>query len=108
MIRLKEFKSEEAKDFLIHKFKLDASHEEFLDQILNRSSGNPFFLESIVHDLIEEGTLIKLEDGTLSPSDKTRDIQISNTLNDVLLARVDRLQEREKIVLKTACNRSFD
>ncbi|UOG60287.1 adenylate/guanylate cyclase domain-containing protein [Leptospira noguchii] len=102
LIRLKEFKPEEAKDFLIHKFKLDTSQEEFLDQILNRSSGNPFFLESIVHNLIEEGTLIKLEDGTLSPSDKTRDIQIPNTLNDVLLARVDRLQEREKIVLKTA------
>ncbi|EMJ97588.1 AAA family ATPase [Leptospira alstonii] len=102
LIRLKEFKPEEAKDFLIHKFKMDTSQEEFLDQILNRSSGNPFFLESIVHNLIEEGTLKKLEDGTLSTSDKTRDIQIPNTLNDVLLARVDRLQEREKIVLKTA------
>ncbi|MDI7236467.1 AAA family ATPase [Leptospira santarosai] len=102
LIRLKEFKPEEARDFLIHKFKLDTSQEEFLDQILNRSGGNPFFLESIVHNLIEEGTLKKLEDGTLSPSDKSRDIQIPNTLNDVLLARVDRLQEREKIVLKTA------
>ncbi|TGK29973.1 adenylate/guanylate cyclase domain-containing protein [Leptospira yasudae] len=102
LIRLKEFKPEEAKDFLIHKFHMDTSQEEFLDQILNRSSGNPFFLESIVHNLIEEGTLKKLEDGTLSPSDKTRDIQIPNTLNDVLLARVDRLAEREKIVLKTA------
>lgn len=102
LIRLKEFKPEEAKDFLIHKFQMDTSQEEFLDQILNRSSGNPFFLESIVHNLIEEGTLKKLENGTLSPSDKTRDIQIPNTLNDVLLARVDRLQEREKIVIKTA------
>ncbi|AMX70041.1 adenylate cyclase [Leptospira borgpetersenii serovar Hardjo] len=102
LIRLKEFKPEEARDFLIHKFKLDTSQEEFLDQILNRSGGNPFFLESIVHNLIEEGTLKKLENGTFSPSDKSRDIQIPNTLNDVLLARVDRLQESEKIVLKTA------
>ncbi|PJZ51909.1 adenylate/guanylate cyclase domain-containing protein [Leptospira adleri] len=102
LIRLKEFKPEEARDFLVHKFKMDTSQEEFLDQILNRSSGNPFFLESIVHNLIEEGTLKKLENGTLSPSETTRDIQIPNTLNDVLLARVDRLQEREKIVLKTA------
>ncbi|TGK36041.1 adenylate cyclase [Leptospira gomenensis] len=102
LIRLKEFKPEEARDFLIHKFQMDRNQDEFMDQILTRSSGNPFFLESIVHNLIEEGTLKRLEDGTLSPADTNRDIQIPNTLNDVLLARVDRLQEREKIVLKTA------
>nr|WP_039948566.1 adenylate/guanylate cyclase domain-containing protein [Leptospira fainei] len=99
-IILREFTIEEAKEFLLRKFHLESGG--FIDKILVQSNGNPFFLESIVHNLIEEGALINSENGNLYPVKSDAEINIPNSLNDVLLARVDRLDEQEKIVLKTA------
>ena len=71
--------------------------------ILKRAGGNPFFLEEIVRSLIEVGAVAQ-EPGTgrwyatkLSDS-----LQLPDTIQGVIMARVDRLAEEVKSVLRTA------
>lgn len=77
--------------------------EQLKSHILERAEGNPFYLEEILRSLIDEG-IIAQEQATgrwLATRDVT-DIAIPDTLQGVLLARIDRLQEETKRVLQMA------
>ena len=60
-------------------------------RILERAGGNPFFLEEIVLHLMEE-----------HPGPEIEDVQIPDTVQGVLAARMDLLPASEKRVLQTA------
>jgi class 3 adenylate cyclase len=60
-------------------------------RILERAGGNPFFLEEIVLHLMEE-----------HPGPEIEDVQIPDTVQGVLAARMDLLPPSEKRVLQTA------
>jgi len=66
-----------------------------------RTSGNPFFTEEVTQTLIESGHL----EGTrgayrlVTPIDR---LEVPATVQAVLAARIDRLEEREKHVLQVA------
>jgi tetratricopeptide (TPR) repeat protein len=78
--------------------------------ILSRAGGNPFFLEEIVRSLIEIGSITQ-ETGTgrWHATDLSEDLQLPDTIQGVIMARVDRLAEEVKGVLRTASvvGRSF-
>jgi class 3 adenylate cyclase/tetratricopeptide (TPR) repeat protein len=66
-----------------------------------RTGGNPFFIEEAVQSLVESGVL----DGVRGAYRLTRavhEVAIPATVQAVLAARIDRLGEREKVVLETA------
>jgi len=73
------------------------------DQIVARADGNPFFIEEVVRSLIDEGAIIKTDTG-FNVSDKIKNIVIPTTINDVLIARIDRLEERTRELIKVAIN----
>jgi class 3 adenylate cyclase len=64
-------------------------------RILERAEGNPFFLEEIVRGLIDQG-LLSHEDGRWYASD------IPDTVQGVILARLDLLSPAEKRVAQQA------
>ena len=71
---------------------LDSGYpDEVEDFLLCRSGGNPFFLEELVLDLIEAGTLEEL-DGTWQFTTPPEDVYIPSTLNSLIRSRIDRLQ----------------
>jgi tetratricopeptide (TPR) repeat protein len=76
------------------------------DMILYKAEGNPFFAEEIVRTLIDAKVLLRDESGW-----KARDqvIKIPDTVDGVIMARVDRLDDRLKEVLGIASviGRSF-
>ncbi|MBN2608811.1 MAG: tetratricopeptide repeat protein [Candidatus Fermentibacteraceae bacterium] len=58
--------------------------------LLERSGGNPFFLEELVLDLIEGGVLEE-EGGSWSFTSPPEDVYIPSTLNSLIRSRIDRL-----------------
>jgi len=77
-------------------------------QIVERAGGNPFFIEEVVRSLIDEGAVVR-KDGGFAVTEKIAGVVIPPTINDVLMARIDRLEERTRELVKVASviGRSF-
>src|SRR5262245_14358535 len=69
--------------------------------IERKSAGNPFFIEEIVRDLVETGTLVGTK-GALRLVRPVNELAVPASVQAVLAARIDRLPEREKQVLQIA------
>ena len=70
-------------------------------RILERAEGNPFFLEEIVRQLIDEGHLVR--DGERWRAlDEIEQVVIPDTVQAVLAARFDLLDVQDKRVLQAA------
>ena len=79
-----------------------------VNQIVLRSSGNPFFIEEVVRSFIDEGAVVRTN-GEYKVTEKIDRMVIPHTINDVLMARIDRLDEDTRDLVKTASviGRSF-
>lgn len=79
------------------------------DMILNRVEGNPLYLEEVIRSLINDGLLVRLDDGRWQFSDTITNITVPDTLEGVLLARLDRLEElcRWTVQVASVVGRSF-
>jgi len=69
--------------------------------LIERTEGNPFFLEESVRTLVETGVLVG-EPGTYRLAQALPTIQVPVTVQAVLAARIDRLPPEEKRLLQTA------
>ncbi len=76
--------------------------------ILERSEGNPLYLEEIIRSLIEQGAIVREGQAWRATAD-IREVEIPETLQGVLLARIDRLQEdvRRTLQLASVIGKSF-
>jgi predicted ATPase len=79
----------------------DASVASLGSRIRERTSGVPFFIEEIVQSLAEAGSL-EGKRGAYRLVQPIAELALPSTVQAVLAARVDRLEEREKQVLQTA------
>jgi class 3 adenylate cyclase/tetratricopeptide (TPR) repeat protein len=70
-------------------------------RILERAEGNPFYLEEIVHSLIDGGFLFR-EDGRWRAGEGIGEVEIPDTVQAVLASRIDLLDVRDKQVLQSA------
>jgi class 3 adenylate cyclase/tetratricopeptide (TPR) repeat protein len=87
---------------LIHNMvKIGRHHHPVIDQIVQRAGGNPFFIEEVVRSFIDEGVLV-IKDGAFEVTEKIDTIVVPHSLNDVLMARIDRLEERTRELIKVA------
>ncbi len=66
-----------------------------------RTSGNPFFIEEVVQNLMETGHL-QGERGQIRLVTPIERLEVPSNVKSVLAARIDRLGEREKRLLQTA------
>jgi class 3 adenylate cyclase/tetratricopeptide (TPR) repeat protein len=69
--------------------------------ILDKAEGNPFFVEEVLRSLIERGVLTR-EDTGWNVTGLVQTIQVPDTLQGVLLSRLDRLPEQTKRVVQKA------
>ncbi|HEY1851808.1 MAG TPA: adenylate/guanylate cyclase domain-containing protein [Candidatus Binataceae bacterium] len=67
--------------------------------IIDKTEGNPFFMEEMVRALFERGALTR--NGPLELALPLDDIGIPPTVNGILAARIDRLAPDEKELLQT-------
>jgi class 3 adenylate cyclase/tetratricopeptide (TPR) repeat protein len=70
-------------------------------RIVEKTGGNPFFVEEIVRDLLDRGDIVKSGDRYIGnrPIDQ---LEIPNTIQGVLAARMDRLSEDLKQTMQVA------
>ncbi len=73
------------------------------ETIVRKADGNPFFVEEIIRNLIEAGTVVRnTSSGGWRATGQVAAIIIPDTIQGVIMARVDRLGEAVKEVLRTA------
>jgi predicted ATPase len=74
---------------------------EIRELILNRTSGNPLYMEELTHSLMENGSIQK-KDHQFVLSGKASDIQIPDTIQGIIAARMDRLEDNLKRTMQVA------
>ncbi len=67
--------------------------------VLERTGGNPLFMEELVQALFEEGVLVR--NGAVKVTRSLGQLKIPATVQGILAARIDRLPGEEKEVLQT-------
>jgi class 3 adenylate cyclase len=76
--------------------------QNFLENIMEKTMGNPFFAEQTIFYYKEAG-IIDLTDGDVREWEIVKDQSVlPATINDLLIARIDRLSEEVKEVVQTA------
>jgi hypothetical protein len=80
---------------------VDDLPEATRNRILERAEGNPFFLEEIVRHLIDDGRIVH-EDGRWRATSDVSDVEIPDTVQGVLAARIDLLDPGDKRTLQRA------
>ena len=69
-------------------------------RILDRGEGNPFYIQELVRSLVDGGALVRDGDGWRF--DATRTVELPDTVEKVVLARIDRLPADRRSILDAA------
>ncbi len=75
--------------------------EELSDLVLARAQGNPLFVEELAQGLIENGSVVKRGSRYVLARDAT-DRVLSDTIQGVISARMDRIEENLRRILQVA------
>ena len=107
-ISLKPLDGQESETLINNMLDVKGLHHAVKDKIIRRSGGNPFFIEEVVRSFIDEGAVVKTKGG-FEVTDKINAMVVPLTINDVLIARIDRLEEETRNLVKVASviGRSF-
>jgi len=74
---------------------------ELRELILNRSAGNPLFMEEFTHTLLENGSIGK-KDHQYVLTRKASEVQVPDTIQGIIAARMDRLDDNMKRTMQVA------
>jgi class 3 adenylate cyclase/tetratricopeptide (TPR) repeat protein len=82
---------------------LEASElpEQIKAMISKKAEGNPFFLEEIIRSFIETGAL-RRDNGRYVLAKSAEEIHVPDTINDLIMARIDRLAADQKRTIQVA------
>ena len=100
-LRLDPLPHENAAELLDALLGHDPSLQSLSRLLIDRTAGNPFFLEESVRALVETHVLVG-ERGAYRQVQLLQTIQVPATVQAVLAARIDRLPHDEKRLLQTA------
>ncbi len=70
--------------------------------ILKNAQGNPLFIEEVAHALIENYLTLDEESGTYHARADLEQIEVPDSVNRVIMSRIDRLDESSRNVLRVA------
>jgi class 3 adenylate cyclase/tetratricopeptide (TPR) repeat protein len=98
-LRLDPLSRESAERLLTALVGDEASLKPLRDLIVQKTEGNPFFMEEIVQGLFEDGALKR--NGTTGLTRPLETLKIPTTVQAVLASRIDRLSTTEKDLLQT-------
>jgi class 3 adenylate cyclase/tetratricopeptide (TPR) repeat protein len=75
--------------------------DRIMGLIAKQADGNPFFIEEVARSFIDDG-IVERKNGRFHVTDKIDSVVIPETIHDVIMARVDKLDEQTKSLLKIA------
>jgi class 3 adenylate cyclase len=91
----------DSKQLVSNLLEVEALPENLRGLILAKAEGNPFFVEEVIRMLIDRGG-IQRQDSQWVVTREIQNIEIPDTLQGVLTARIDRLPEEAKRTLQIA------
>ena len=100
-LRLKPLDADGGRLLVANLLEIDSLPLETRTAIIERAEGNPFFVEEIIRMLIDREA-IELRDGRWRATSKVIGLEIPKTLHSLLLARIDRLPDETRRVLRVA------
>jgi class 3 adenylate cyclase/predicted ATPase len=107
-IMLDRLSPEETQELLSNLIRLTQWPQNVQDLILQRVEGNPLYLEEVLRTFIENGALLR-EGGGWQVRDDVAELNVPDTLQGVMMARLDRLEEppRQTAQVAAVVGRSF-
>lgn len=100
-IRLKDLEVLDANEMLSSMLNSRCIPVEVYDVVRQKAEGNPFFIEEIINSLIESDVLLR-ENNSWKLMRKITEADIPATIQGVLTARIDRLEQKSKNILQEA------
>jgi tetratricopeptide (TPR) repeat protein len=97
-LRLDPLGSQSAEEMLHALLGSDASLQSLRRLIVEKTRGNPFFMEEIVQTLVEQGALVR--NGATRLTKPLTEIRIPPTVHGILASRIDALPAPEKSLLQ--------
>lgn len=109
-IKIKELNKEETAQLTSNLLNIKSLPDDFKKMVIAQSQGNPFYVEEIVKSFIEQGIVSEDRRGKWRFAGDIKHIKLPDTIEGVILSRIDRLQIEERDVLQTASvlGREFD
>ncbi len=102
-IALSPLSSEHSVQLARNLLRVDELEPAVQELIVGKSEGNPFFMEEVTRTLIDAGALAKdPATGNWKPTAKIGAIAIPDTVQGVIMSRVDRLEEGVKQAMRIA------
>jgi hypothetical protein len=102
-IRLALLSQEDSVQLVQNLIAIEGLPARLRELIVGKADGNPFFLEEIIRDLIDGGGVVQDQaTGRWKATARVETIPIPDTIQGVLIARIDRLDDEVKRVLRRA------
>jgi class 3 adenylate cyclase/tetratricopeptide (TPR) repeat protein len=98
-LRLDPLGRESAEEMLTALLGGDTAMQPLRRLIIDKTEGNPFYMEETVQVLLDEGALLR--NGTIKLTKPLSELKIPPTVQAILAARIDRLPAGEKDLLQT-------
>jgi predicted ATPase len=109
-IRLQPLNASESGELVDSLLNISDLPDGLRSRIMERSEGNPYFVEEVIRTLIDRGMLVRDEDSAWwRATEDCTDLDIPGNLQTLLVARIDRLAETARRTLQVAAvvGRSF-
>ncbi|MEP7003702.1 MAG: adenylate/guanylate cyclase domain-containing protein [Chloroflexota bacterium] len=100
-IKLDALSGEESRTLVANLLHVESLPQATRDHILTKAEGNPFFVEEVIRMLIDRGAIERRDDRWVATA-RVADVEIPDTLQGLLLARIDRLPPESKRTLRVA------
>ena len=101
-ISLQPLSEMDSRRLVANLLEIEALPEEVRALILKKAEGNPFFVEEVIRMLIDHGAIVKKGENAWAAGKEIREVEIPDTLQGLLLARLDRLPENVRYTLRVA------
>jgi serine/threonine protein kinase/tetratricopeptide (TPR) repeat protein len=100
-MKLKPLNHEDCQILLQNLLKIQDLPIQLRNSISKSTEGNPFFIEEVIRSLVDD-KIILINNNKFQISETAEKIVIPGTIKEVLLSRIDKLDESTKNVLKAA------
>jgi len=100
-LRLDPLSGDDARSLVANLLEIESLPEKTRDLILAKAEGNPFFVEEVIRMLIDRGAIQRQGDRWIATA-SAAGVEIPDTLQGLLLERIDRLPQESRRTLRVA------
>jgi predicted ATPase len=100
-ITVSPLEEKESGELISNLLKKNSLPEKVAATIIRKTEGNPFFIEEVIRSFLDDG-IIEIKEKEFIVTERINEVNIPETINDVILSRVDKLDEKTRELLNTA------